>query len=113
MSTASPTSRPMDSVAEGRFARLQTVLFHEELSTYAVLDGASVPELLSQLAGASEEHACLYRGALHPDIAARAPYLVKLRPDGEFTRSVLTQWWGAHGGVFAITSTGFEALRRH
>jgi hypothetical protein len=112
---SAPSAEPAGngSAAEIRVARLRALLFKEEQSTYAVLDGASIPDLLERLAAAPEEHACLYRGALHPELAARAPYLVKLRADGEFTRKVLTEGWGAHWGVFAITATGFEALRRH
>ena len=107
------TSAVVSSSPKERLSRLEALLFEEELSTYAVLDGASVPDLLARLSAGPEEHACLYRGVLHADIAARAPYLVKLRRDGEFTRAILTEGWGAHWGVFAITTTGFEALRRH
>lgn len=112
-SVAIPEPTVNGTGAEARAERLRALLFKEEQSTYAVLDGASIPDLLERLETAPEEHACLYRGELHPELAARAPYLVKLRADGDFTRAVITQGWGAHWGVFAITATGFEALRRH
>jgi len=94
--------------------RLRKLLFgSEDESTFAVLDGASVPDLLPALVQAKEEWACLYRGALDPDLAEVAPYLVKLREKSELTDWILTEGWGNHWGVFAITQVGLEALRRH
>jgi hypothetical protein len=94
--------------------QLHKLLFaHEDESTYAVLDGASVPELLAKLYAAKEEWACLYRGELEPDLAEVAPYLVKLRPLAPLTDWLLTEGWGNHWGIFAITPVGLEALRRH
>jgi hypothetical protein len=93
---------------------LRKLLFsNEDESTYAVLDGASVPELLPKLAGMKDEWACLYRGELEPDIAQVAPYLVKLRAESPFTDWILSEGWGNHWGIFALTQIGLEALRRH
>ena len=94
--------------------RLRELLFAaEDQSVYAVLDGASVPDLLEKLHGAKEEWACLYRGELEPDLAVTAPYLVKLRRESPLTDWILTEGWGNHWGVFAETPAGLEALRRH
>jgi len=94
--------------------QLHQLLFsQEDISTYAVLDGASVPDLLPKLAEAKEEWACLYRGELEPDMAEVAPYLVKLRAESPFTDWLLSEGWGNHWGIFALTQTGLEALRRH
>ncbi len=94
--------------------RLRELLFAgEDESTYAVIDGASVPGLLEKLALAPEEHACLYRGEIEPDLAEVAPYLVKLREETEFTDWLLEEGWGHHWGIFAVTPVGLEALRRH
>lgn len=93
--------------------RLRELLFASEgESTYAVLDGASVPGLMEKLLAAKEEWACLYRGELKPDLAEVAPYLVKLRADGALTDWILTEGWGNHWGIFAVTPVGLEALRR-
>ncbi len=35
-----------------------------ELNTYAVLDGASIPDLLEHLETDAPEHVCLYRGGI-------------------------------------------------
>lgn len=94
--------------------RLRDLLFaSEDESAYVVLDGASVPGLLEKLAAAPEEHACLYRGELPPDLARVAPYLVKLRRESPLTDWILTEGWGNHCGIFAVTTVGLEALRRH
>ena len=85
----------------------------ENESVYAILDGASVPALLEKLAGAKEEYACLYRGALEPDLAKVAPYLIKLRKDSLLTDWICSDGWGNHWGIFAVTTVGLEALRRH
>lgn len=94
--------------------QLHQLLFsQEDISTYAVLDGASVPDLFPKLAEAKEEWACLYRGELEPDMAEVAPYLVKLRAESPFTDWLLSEGWGNHWGIFALTPVGLEALRRH
>ena len=95
-------------------ARLRRLIFStENQSVYAVLDGASVPDLLEKLQTAKEEWASLYRGELEPDLAEVAPYLVKLRPDSPLTTWILTEGWGQHWGTFVVTPVGLEALRRH
>lgn len=94
--------------------QFNSLLFsRDDESTYAVIDGASVPELLPKLYAAKEEWACLYRGELEPDLAQVAPYLVKLRRKSTLTQWILSEGWGNHWGIFAITPIGLEALRRH
>lgn len=89
-------------------------LFAEEAANvYAVLDGASVPNLLDQLYELEPEHECLYRGELQPDVAEVAPYLVCLEPDSEFTRWLVAEGWGRHWGVFVSSDADLRALRRH
>lgn len=82
---------------------------------FAVLDGASVPDLLPKLRDERPDYECLYRGELAPDLAEVAPYLVQLEPDAAFTDWLLRHGWGQHWGVFATTANGADlrALRRH
>jgi len=84
-------------------------------NVYAVLDGASVPELPQVIWEHEPESVCLYRGELEPDMAQVAPYLVKLVPLSEFTDWVLTEGWGNHWGIFAITAkeVDLRIVRRH
>ena len=86
-----------------------------ETNLYAVLDGASVPELPQLLWEHEPENICLYRGELEPDMAATAPYLVKLEYDHPFTKLVCEQGWGKHWGIFVITPAEIHLrdLRNH
>lgn len=84
------------------------------LKTYAVLDGASIPELLDHLYGDPRpEFICLYRGELEPDMAEVAPYLVRLEPDAPFTDWLLAEGWGKHWGIFALSPANMPVVRRH
>jgi hypothetical protein len=86
-----------------------------ETNVYAVLDGASVPELPQLLWEHEPENICLYRGELEPDMAAVAPYLVKLEYDYPFTKLICEKGWGNHWGIFAITpaEVNIRDMRKH
>ena len=93
---------------------LEQYLFSEEEdNAYVILDGASVPELLTSLDRYQPEYECLYRGELEPDMAEVAPYLIRLEPDSDFTDWVLDEGWGKHWGIFAVTDADLRAMRRH
>jgi hypothetical protein len=86
----------------------------EPVHTYAVLDGAAIPELLDHLYAAPRpEFICLYRGELAPDMAEVAPYLVRLELEHPFTEWLLTEGWGKHWGIFAQSMTGLKGVRTH
>lgn len=82
-------------------------------TVFAILDGASVPDLPANLAQFNPEHACLYRGELEPDMAAVAPYLTLLERDAPFTEWVLSNGWGEHWGIFGTAQADLPALKRH
>ena len=84
-----------------------------EIPLYAVLDGASAPDLVKNIYEHEPEYCCLYRGELPPDIATVAPYLVRLEPDNKFTEWVLSEGWGAHWGIFAVSTGNLRSLRDH
>jgi len=90
---------------------------HQENNTYAVLDAAAVPnlELPKLLWRHRPENVCLYRGELAPDLAATAPYLIKLEKDHPFTELLLKDGWGNHWGIFAITpkASDLKTMRLH
>ena len=90
-------------------------LVHDEEETLcAMLDGASVPDLLERLhAEPSIERECLLRGTLEPDMKQVAPYLVKLEPESEFAQWVVGTGWGNHWGSFVTSRQGFRKLRNH
>ena len=60
-------------------------LFADGFTTYAVLDGAQVPELPQRLHTSALDYVCLYRGEIPDDLAQVAPYLVALKHDDRFT----------------------------
>jgi hypothetical protein len=80
---------------------------------FAIIDGASVPSLLQDLASFDPEHICLYRGELEPDMAEAAPYLAFLERESEFTKWLLSKGWGEHWGIFGVTFADLPTLRKH
>ena len=96
---------------------LQTIkeqLFSVPSSTvFAILDGASVPDLLVNLATFDPEHVCLYRGELEPDLAEVAPYLAILGNNSPFTDWVLANGWGEHWSIFGVAKAELQELRKH
>ena len=80
---------------------------------FTILDGASVPDILGNLAVFNPEHICLYRGELEPDMAQVAPYLVFLERDAPVTDWVLSNGWGEHWGIFGVTRADMKGLRKH
>jgi len=84
-------------------------------AAYAVLDGASVPDLLDHLYAEEDrpQFQCLYRGELAPDVAEVAPYLVRLQAGTAFAEWVLRSGWGRHWGIFLISGSTLNSLRHH
>ena len=93
---------------------LMPLLFRGEGElTYAVLDGAAVPDLLDHLVSDAPPNVCLYRGELEPDMAEVAPYLVQLEAASPFLEWLLREGWGKSWGVFVQTAVPPDDLRRH
>ena len=84
-----------------------------DTKVYTILDGASVDGLVEHLEEHTLNFACLYRGELEPDLAEVAPYLVELTPGSEFTNWVISQGWGKHWGIFAVSEQSLSVVRRH
>lgn len=99
---------------EASTPELATVLFPgRDTGVFALLDGASSPDLVKNLFEHEPEYCCLYRGVLQPDIATVAPYLVRLEPKDKFSEWILAEGWGVHWGVFLHTSATLRMLRDH
>jgi hypothetical protein len=104
----------MKMIIENLVQSVSEFLFAEEgMEVYAVLDGASVPDLLQKLDDYQPECESLFTGNLEPDMAEVAPYLVKLEPDAEFTNWIIESGWGNHWGIFAVSSANFREMRQH
>ena len=104
----------MKTMTENIVQPISECLFSdEETNVYVVLDGASVPGLLPSLDNHEPEYVCLYRGELAPDMAEVAPYLVYLDPKSEFTDWIISQGWGNHWGIFAVSPADLREVRQH
>lgn len=106
----------MTALAETQSANpgLAAALFGKgETPVFAILDGASAPNLVKHLYEHEPEYCCLYRGELEPDMATVAPYLVRLEAESKFTELVLTEGWGNHWGSFVISPATLRVLRDH
>lgn len=83
-----------------------------ETRVYAILDGASIRNLLQTLEENQADYVCLYRGELDPELAETAPYLIMLAPNTALTEWVLNGF-GAHWGVFAVSKSDMREMRKH
>ena len=81
---------------------------------YAVVDGAALPGLLPRLYNYPADYCCLFRGELLPELAAMAPYLIKLAPYTPITEWLLNSK-GSHSGIFAVIpdALDFNAVHTH
>jgi len=81
---------------------------------YAVLDGASIPDLLDNLYSETPpEFECLLRGELEPDMLEVAPYVVLLNRESEFAGWLFGNGWGKHWGLFLIAPSDLSTMRSH
>jgi hypothetical protein len=92
---------------------LDKYLFREQTYTYAVLDGANVPDLPQRLFELSPRHSCLYRGELSDELIHAAPYIVHLSPGAEFTDWLFTECWGRNWGIFVQTGLSLAGAIKH
>lgn len=95
---------------------LSKYLFSDERAhAYAILDGASVPDLLDMIEEHQPLHVCLFRGVEDPELAETAPYLVRLETEDSFAEWVLGEGLGQHWGIFFLVKeeTSFIDLRKH
>lgn len=93
--------------------QLENILFGDRLLVYAILDGASVPDLPTRLFEMDPPNYCLFRGELEPDMAAVAPYVVALLPGSNFTEWVLKECYGKHWGIFLQSKHSIKEMRGH
>jgi hypothetical protein len=80
---------------------------------YAVLDGASIPNLLAMLSEQVTSHVCLLPGELDAELARAAPYLVQLDAQSPLAERFLTEGLGSHWGILAVSEAHLRTLRMH
>ena len=81
-------------------------------SVYAVVDGASCPDLRFKLFEWQPQSCCLWSGKLAPDMEEVAPYLVKLHSDSLLTDWLIRYGWDHHWNIFVDSQLPFKALRK-
>lgn len=93
---------------------ITNALFEDpSLDLYAVIDGASMDELLPHLDSLRPEHECLFRGELSEGMEFVAPYLVHVVEGTRFYSWLLEDGWGKHFGVFALANAKLLPMRLH
>ena len=80
---------------------------------YAIIDAARDDAIHPKLMAADVECLSLFRGEKAKELAAVAPYLVKLAQENDFTRWLLEKGWGNSWGIFAESTADLKQLKRH
>jgi Domain of unknown function (DUF4123) len=94
--------------------KIDEILFASPAETpYAIVDGASVEDLLPQLHGLKPAYQCLYRGEMTTGVEVVAPYLVRLDPGSPFLSWLLKDFWGKHFGIIALADAELLPMRLH
>ena len=93
--------------------KLKANLFSDRTRLFAVLDGASVPDLPQRLYEMKPANHCLFGDDPEPDMLYAAPFVVHLDPENKFTDFVLSEGFGKHWGVFLHTVHSFNEMRGH
>jgi hypothetical protein len=79
---------------------------------YAILDAVDEPRVPAKLRELRPARAAsLYRGAAADDLAALAPYLVRV--DADLLEWIAATLWTDAWGIFAVSGAGFDAMRTH
>jgi len=100
-------------IDQTRVQALQRTLSETQEQLYAVLDGASIPNLLALLSEHGVFNVCLLPGELDPELAQAAPYLAQLDAQSPLAYLFLTRGLGNHWGILAVSSADFRTLRMH
>lgn len=99
------------------FAQLKSALWADPRArVHAIIDGGLVPGLPALVAAADcGGWDCLLRGALAPEVAATAPYLVELTETSPFSEWLLGEATGLHPGwgVVLVSHAALLAAREH
>ncbi len=93
--------------------KLKETIISNRTRLYCVLDGAAVPDLPKRLYETDPPNYPLIRGELTPDMVHVAPYVVQLRPNGQFTNWIVDEGFGKNWGIFAHCRFSITEMRRH
>lgn len=105
LATPAPVTTPQD--------RLLPLLRRDLQPLFAILDAARDIRILALLVHHKAECQSLYEGAEGLQMAAVAPYLVKLAPDSTLLEALVKEGWGHSWGVYLTCAGDFHEIRRH
>lgn len=80
---------------------------------FTILDAARDTRIYSRLGEFDGDVVPLFRGERAVELAAVAPYLVRLQHGDEFTDWLFTYGWGNSWGIFVESSAEMEDLKQH
>lgn len=93
--------------------QVQEELFkNEDVFVYAVIDGASCPELRFKIYDWQPTSSCLWSGKLEPDLEEVAPYMVMLEKNTEFTRWLIKEGFENHWNIYVTSKLESKAFRK-
>ncbi len=92
---------------------LVSVLREDLQPLWAILDAARAEAILPMLKESKAEFQSLYEGVRGEQLAAVAPYLVRLPADSELIAAVVKEGSGKSWGVFLTCSLPLVELRQH
>lgn len=84
-----------------------------ELSIYVILDAARDERIYERLLETDNANACLFSGGRAKELAAVAPYLVRLDPVNSIARWIIEMGWEKSWGIFVESAAEFQDLKRH
>lgn len=94
--------------------RMLKMLREQPEPLYAILDAARDPLILTLLrTQCPEPYQSLYEGLEGEQLAAAAPYLVRLPPQSPFLETLVRLGWGKSWGVFLTCHEPFAEVRQH
>jgi hypothetical protein len=107
-------SAPATSTAASGPADLLQVLHKTPEPLFALVDAARDPRgVLTFLQTCKEEYQSLYEGPQGEQLAAAAPYLVRLPPESPALGALVQQGWGNSWGVYLSCGQSFPEVRKH
>lgn len=105
---------------EAELEQYGTVEAVPPMRTYAILDAAKMPYLLTGHLERSElRYQCLFQGETAEELKEHAPYLVELEDGNDFTQRLFTGPEGVNGlwekelGIYIRSRAEFDEVRKH
>lgn len=108
-----------ESITDTLFPPTGTAADEGVFHTYAILDAAKMPYVLTGLIEASGlRHRSLFQGQTQEDLEEYAPYLVELEDGNDFTRKIFTTekfmgFWEKELGIYIRAKADFDTMRKH